>query len=369
MGRTVGVEEELILVDPLTRRASPRSQQVLKYAAESGLAGHDVLDHELFRHQLETRTPPCSDLGELRDHLWAGRRAAAVAAAGVGLGTAASGAVPIESGEPRPTRDDRYLAMIETYGEIARPGGTCGMHVHVNIDSDDEGVSVIDAITPWLPVLLAISANSPFHLGRDTGYASWRSQSWAQWPSAGPPERFGSAQAYHDVRRRLVASGAAADDGMLYFDARLSRNQPTVEVRIADVCTDLEDAVLMAALTRGLVERAADDDAAPRDAAWRAELLRAARWRAARFGLADRLLDPVTGELEPARQVVESLVRHVRDQLDDNGDTDLVGTGVDRVLAEGGSARQRAAHERSDGSLVAVVDELVLRTNAGPTAP
>lgn len=369
MVRTVGVEEELLLVDPQTRAAAQRSPQVLKYAAEHGVAAHDQLDHELFRHQVETRTRPAVDLADLRRDLVAGRRAAAAAAAGAELLTAATGAVPLAGEPPRTTRDDRYLAMVDTYGEVARPGGTCGMHVHVHVSSDEEGVAVIDAITPWLPVVLAISANSPFLDGRDTGYASWRSHSWSQWPSAGPVEHFGSVATYREVTRRLIASGAAIDEGMLYFDARLARAHPTVEVRITDVCTDPDDAVLVAALVRALVAHAADGagtvgERADESGPWRAELLRAARWRAARYGLGDRLLDPVSGETRPAREVLEHLLAAVRDPLEEHGDAGLVHDAIARVLSEGGSVRQRAAYERSGGSVAAVVDDLVQRTNA-----
>lgn len=367
--RTVGVEEELVLVDPESRRATARSPEVLKFAAERTSArGADILDHELFQHQLETRTPPVTDLSELRSHIIHARRVAAEAAAGAGLLTIATGTVPLAGGEPRPTRDDRYLAMIETFGEIARPGGTCGMHVHVRVADEEEGVGVIDRIVPWLPVLLAVSANSPYFHGRDTGYASWRSQVWSQWPSAGPTERFGSVERYHEVSRRLIASGAAQDEGMLYFDARLSRHQPTVEVRISDVCTDPDEAIFIAALVRALVARTAadgpDGPLSPGDVPWRSELLRAAQWRAARHGLSDRLLDPRTGALAPARPVLEALVELVRDQLDASGDADLVADGVGRVLAENGAGRQRAAFERSGGDLATVVDDLVRRTNA-----
>ncbi|HWJ10959.1 MAG TPA: glutamate--cysteine ligase [Nocardioides sp.] len=359
--RTVGVEEELLLVDPETRMASPRSQQVLKYAAEHGLPAGD-LDHELFRHQLETRTPPVTTLADLREHIVNGRRAAANAATGAGLLTAACGATPLHSGEPRTTRDDRYLAMMETFGEVARPGGTCAMHVHVEVASDDEGVRVIDSLRPWLPVLLAISANSPFYRGRDTRYASWRAQAWAHWPSAGPTERFGDAETYHQVCRDLIASGAARDEGMLYFDARLSRTYPTVEVRVADVCTDPDDAVLVAALARALVQHGADSRDTADTGIWRTELVRAAQWRAARYGLAGRLLDPDTAAPTPARAVLEKLVATVGEQLGD--DLEVVRDGVGRVLAESGSVRQRAAYERNGGSIAGVVDDLVRRTNA-----
>ncbi|GAA4097121.1 glutamate--cysteine ligase [Nocardioides kongjuensis] len=362
--RTVGVEEELLLVDPETRATTPRAEQALRYAAEHAPESADELDHELFAHQLETRTPPVRDAADLRGHLVRLRALADRAAAAAGARTAATGAVPLQGGPPRTTRDDRYLAMVATFGEIARPGGTCGQHVHVQVDSDEQGVRAIDAITPWLPVLLAISANSPYFHGRDTRYASWRAEAWAHWPSACSTQRFGSAAAYHALSRALVASGAAMDDGMLYFDARLSAHQPTVEVRIGDVCTDPDDAVLVAVLARALVCLEIDGDGLP-SGCWRAELLRAARWRAARYGLTERLLDPVTGDLAPARDVLGHLVTTVAELLTAYGDAEVVRTGVPRVLAEGGASRQRASYERSGGSMPAVVDDLVSRTNSG----
>lgn len=368
--RTVGVEEELLLIDPETRKASPGSDRVLEHLPpeEQRNAGAD-LDHELFRHQLETRTPPATGLDELRQHLVRGRRFAAEAAARVGLATAASGTSPLESGEPQITRDDRYLDMMGRYGEIARPGGTCGMHVHVHVDSDEDGVRAIDATAPWLPVVLAVSANSPYFRSRQTGYASWRSQIWARWPSAGPTETFGSVERYRLVCERMIASGAARDPGMLYFDARLSADHPTVEVRIADVCTSVDDAVLVAGLLRALITWGAEGDTArpPRSSAdgrpvWCAELLRAAQWRAARYGLAGDLVSPTTGDLVPARAALDDLVGLVRPQLEAAGDLDLVRDALPRVLAGGGATRQRQAFERT-GSLTAVVDDLVERTN------
>lgn len=364
--RTVGVEEELLLVDPETREPAPRAEQVLAH-------GSDELDRELFRHQVEVQTPPVTDLGELREHLVRARRLAGEAADRAGLRTAATGTSPLRGGEPEVTRNDRYLDMRERYGEVARPEGTCGMHVHVAIDSPEQGVAVLDQLVPWLPALLAISTNSPYHSGRDTRHASWRSQLWSHWPSAGPTERFGTVERYREVGRVLVASGAARDDAMLYFDARLSADHPTVEVRVADVCTDPDDAVLLAALARALVTHvAAWHDAGaegrlpgwPVDDLWRVELVRAAQWRAARYGLADRLLDPCSAEPVPAGDVLGTLVATVREELEAAGDLGLVRDGVERALAAGGAPRQRAAYERNGGELAAVVDDLVERTNA-----
>ena len=365
--RTVGVEEELLLVDPDTREVTPRSHEVLERAA--AVADSGDVDRELFRHQLEIRTEPVTELTELRARLLDARRAAEEAAGRVGLVTVASGTSLLTAGSPEITRDDRYLDMLETYRGIARPAGTCGMHVHVRVTTDEEGVAVIDGIAPWLPVLLAISANSPFYRGQDTGYASWRAQLWSRWPSAGPTERFGTVERYREVGRRLIASGAARDPGMLYFDARLSADHPTVEVRVADVCTDPDDAVLVTALVRALVEHTSRAASGSRRAEavpgpeWRAELLRAAQWRASRYGLTSSLVHPVTGENASARDVLDALVGEVRDELEEHGDLALVEDGTRRVLAAGGATRQRSAYERNDGSLAAVVDDLVARTN------
>jgi carboxylate-amine ligase len=365
--RTVGVEEELLLVDPETRTISPRSSQVVRANRAQGHGGRpraasDELDQELFLHQVETRTDPAAGLEEIEKQLIAGRRTAGTAAATSGLAVVASGIVPIGGGDPQVSPNDRYRDMVDTFGETARTGQTCGCHVHVAIDSPEEGVAVIDRITPWLPVLVAISANSPYFEGRDTNYASWRNQAWNRWPSAGPTEAFESVAGYEETSRLLKMTGAARDDGMLYYDARLSKGQPTVEVRVLDVCTDVADAVLCAALVRGLVQTAADAWAAgqPLDR-WRAEILRASTWRAAHVGLSGGLVHPLVRDLRPAREVVSALVEHVRPALEEAGDLDRVREGVERVLQAGGATRQRAAYERS-GGVEGVVDDLIART-------
>jgi carboxylate-amine ligase len=364
--RTLGIEEELLLLDPATRRVVPRAPHVLKEFREHGRgreqarAATDELDQELFRHQLETRTDPTRDVAEAFAQLVAARRTAGEAAGAAGLAIGAAAIVPLGGDQAVVSPSDRYRDMVDTFGEIARTGGTCGMHVHVGVDSDEEGVGVIDRMAPWLPVLLAFSANSPFADGRDTGYASWRAQVWSRWPSAGPTERFGSVAGYRAVCRSLIDTGAARDEGMLYFDARLSATQPTVEVRICDVCADPAEAVVVAALVRGLVETAATSWA-DREPTWRAEWLRAAQWRASRYGLGERLVHPISGDLRPAREVVDALVSAVEPALDEAGDLDRVRVGLERAIHENGAARQRAAHERT-GDVAGVVDDLIVRT-------
>jgi carboxylate-amine ligase len=365
--RTVGVEEELLVVDPATRAVTSRAREVLRENEEHGRGSSprrasDELDKELFRHQLEIRTDPTRDVDDAVAQIVAGRRTAGEAAAVLELAVAVCASVPLALEEPVVSDNERYRDMVETFGQVARRGTTCGMHVHVAIDSPEEGVGCADRIAPWLPILLAVSTNSPYEEGRDTGYASWRTQLWSTWPSAGPTEPFGSYDGYRRACERMISSGAARDPGMLYFDARLSLGQPTLEVRILDAVTDPEDVGLLIALVRALVETAIDrwPEGLP---VWRAEELRVARWRASRYGLAGRLLDPATHALRPAREVLSRLVELVSERLQVSGDSDRVARGVERVLGATGATRQRAAYEVT-GSLQGVVDDVLARTSA-----
>ena len=336
--RTVGVEEELLLVD--TGSGEPA-------AAAPRLSGATELEPELQREQIEIGSSPVKGLAELRTELRALRRSAAQQAASVGAAVAAVGTAP---GPVEATTTDkaRYHRMIERFAVIAEDQLTCGCHVHVEVEDDEEGVAVLDRIRIWLPVLLALSANSPFWQGTDTRYASFRNQAWNRWPGAGPTDIFGTAGRYHAAVRALTSSETLLDDGMIYFDARLSGSYPTVEVRIADVCLHVDDAVLLAALSRGLVETAVHEwraNLSPPEV--RTELLQVATWRASRSGLSADLLSPLTLRPVPAPVAVGELVEHIARALDGLGDLTEVHELVTALLARGnGAAAQRAAYSR-----------------------
>jgi len=382
----MGIEEELLLVDPETRELAGVSHRVIAghHALEAerlresdhspGTAGRDravhpektlAVDQEIFLQQLETATTPCTSVSDLEADLRRCRRLAAEAAHTAGAAVVAVGTPVVGDTQAVVTPNQRYQRIVDEFGSLIRDVVVSGMHVHVDVEDDQEGVAVIDRIRPWLPVLLALSANSPYVHGLDTGFASWRSQMWGRWPSAGPTEPYGDAAGYHAVAEAMIASGASMDRGMLYYDARLSEMWPTVEIRVADVCTEPSDALLIAALARALVETAAHEwrtDEPP--ARWRTDLLRAANWRAARYGVAGQLVHPQTRDLKPARFVVEGLMAYAVHALEDAGDKDLVKDSFQRLLARGaGASRQRAVAE-ARGSLTAVVDDLLARTNA-----
>jgi glutamate---cysteine ligase / carboxylate-amine ligase len=350
--RTVGVEEELMLVDPDTGH--------LAAVPTDGSAGAEV-QPELFRQQLETATEPCRDAEDLQAGIRAGRRAAGGSAAAAGVRAVAMATPVLQEGEPDFAPVPRYRRIGDEYGELARQALVCATHVHVEVADDDEGVRVIDRIRPWLPLLVAMGANSPYWQGRDTGHASWRSQVWGRWPTAGAAQPFGDEATYRSVASSMIGWGGALDTGMLYFDVRLSERFPTVEVRVADVTTDVEDVTLLALLTRALVTTAALDPGPP---TWRGDLLRVAGWRAARFGLAHDLVHPSGEGLAPVREVVDATVRHAQDALQEAGDLERVTGSFERLLARGtGATRQRSVFEAKQ-DLAAVVTDLADRTDA-----
>ena len=359
--RKVGVEEELFLVDPQTLRVLPVSSGVLE-ADERQLNRPEDLEQELFLEQIEVNTEPTTDLRELREHLVAGRERAAKAAEDAGAAVVAMPTSLLAHSGLEVTPKPRYERMLDLYGEVGRRGQVCGMHVHVEVADDEEGVHILDRIQPWLPVLVALAANSPFQDGVDTNYASWREQVWDAWPSAGPVEPFGNPAGYHEVVRRLVDSGAAIDEAMVYFDVRLAEDYPTVEIRVADVCTDVDDVLTVAALTRALVETVASD---PEPALpWRVEMLRASRWLARRYGLTGELLDPRTQQRRPAGEVVDLLLAYVAEPLRAAGDDEQVRGGVERLLRDGGGAGRQRATAGTEVNLDAAARDLLERTRA-----
>lgn len=361
--RTVGVEEELLLVDVRTGKLVPVAGEILRES-------DDQITGEFLEQMIETRTRPQEGAQDLLADLL-GSRAEVAARAGD------RGAVPAGlSTSPLPTRGvvrpvERYGRILEAYGALARQHLTCACHVHVEVADEDEGAVVLDGVREWLPALLALSAGSPFAGGEETGYASYRWQLMARWPSGGPPPIVGTAEGYRALVDGLLDTGVILDRGSLYLDARLSHHQSTVEVRVADVCPDVRVTVLLAVLVRALVETVAAhgstvDGAAVRDRPLAGTTtLRAATWQASRAGLTGHLVHPTTGRLAPAGRVMGDLVTFVRPALVETGDLALVEEGMGRVLRQGGEATRQREVLRRTGHLAAVVADVARLTVEG----
>jgi carboxylate-amine ligase len=358
----IGVEEEFHVVDLATRHAAPEVDALL-----AKLDGEEFA-RELQRSLVETNTPVCHTLDELRGHLRRLRGTLETAAEPLGLGVVAAGTVPLaDLSSDAISAGARYERMQHEYQMLVSEQHICGAQVHVDVPDRDVAVQVVARVAPCLSTLLAISASSPYWRGRDTGYASYRSMVWSRWPTAGPPAHVESGADYDALVAELIASGTISDAGMVYFDIRPSAHVPTVELRVCDACPEVDDVVLIAGLFRALVARArADLDAELPPPNVRHELLRAASWRAARSGLEGDLVDVGGPRLVSPARLVGRLVTHLRPQLEEAGDWEQVLELSAAALARGSAAaRQRRAFGRR-GEFTDVVDLLLAQTQGRP---
>jgi glutamate---cysteine ligase / carboxylate-amine ligase len=255
----------------------------------------------------------------------------------------------------------RYHEIAEHYGQLIVGGLVCGCHVHVGVDERAVALQVSNHLRPWLPVLLALSANSPFADGRDTGYASSRHVLFSRWPSSGPPPYMESPDEYESIVAGYLSAGVALDRKMVYWDVRPSEHQPTIEIRVGDVAATAQEATLFAIIVRCLVAHAveliADGVKAPRVAG---ELLRAGMWRAAKEGLGGHCPDPRTGELRPVQAILDELLGHHTPDLKRTGELELVTSTMDWIRQRGGGAqRQRRAFTQRE-HLDDVLNEIVV---------
>lgn len=331
---TIGIEEEFLLVDPDGGAPIARNAEVAEVAAR-----HDVdLQLELTTCQVETATEPAHRHQDLLEQIRHLRETAAKAAAESGAQLLAV-ALPPTVPQAFPITDNpRYREIADRYGMIAHEQGISACHVHVSVPDRDTAVAVCTWLRPWLPGLLALSANSAIYRGADSGHASWRSVLWHRWPTAGPPPHLESAAEYDEAVQAFKDMGAVLDDGMVYWDARPSAKFPTVELRVADVAATAADAVLLAVLSRAAVMTALTDiaEGAPKPRIPE-HLLRAKYWRAARDGLEDRRtldeLGAFVAEITPALRRI--------------GDYDYAVAELERVGRDGnGASRQRRAWQR-----------------------
>jgi glutamate---cysteine ligase / carboxylate-amine ligase len=315
---------------------------------------------------VETNTPICNSLAEVRDALRRTRRALVAAAEGEGLRIAAAGTHPFSHWRDQAvTPKTRYHNLAEDYRQLFREEVVFGCHVHVGIPDREAAIQTMNRVRPWLPVLLALSGSSPFWLGADTGYASYRTEVWNRWPMAGMPHPFASRAEYDRLVETLEATGSVREPTKLYWDVRPSTQFETLEFRVADVLPRVDEAVMVAGLVRALAftchaaALAGEPDPLPRP-----ELLRAAKWRAARHGLDADLVDVLGGQARPAAELVEAFLEAIRPGLEAGGDLEEV-TGLVRATLAGGTAaaRQREVLRRT-GSLEAVVDQLADETAA-----
>ncbi|PWI05451.1 glutamate--cysteine ligase [Streptomyces sp. NWU339] len=350
------------MLDAESGRLVPRAGAVLDRLDGPGFTT------ELQQSAVESNSGVHHTLEALHADLAGSRRRLDAAASSLGLAPVAAGTVPLARPSPRTvTAKRRYRRMADEYRRVADEQLVCSAQVHVDVPDRDTAVRALCLVSPWLPPLLALSASSPFWLGADTGYASWRTMLWQRWPTAGPAGHYPDAAGYDAALRELIGSGVISDPGMDYHDVRPSAHQRTLELRICDACPRVETVVLVAGLFRALVHDACDR-LARGGGPWcdgHHEWLRAATWRAARSGLEGALVDPVARRAAPARGVLHGLAVRLRPALEASGDWEHVHDLLARALADG-SAAHRLRRAAQDEDLRAGVALLVAETRGAP---
>jgi carboxylate-amine ligase len=353
------VEEEYHLVAADTFELANRPQLAGRVLAAGDAT---LLKPEMLTSQLEAASPVCSTLDELHPTLLAMRAEAAAAAAdeeAVLLATSSHPFAPLSDIEvmARP----RYGVLLERFGSVVGQLNLCGCHVHVSVPDLDTAVQVMTLARPYLPLLAAITASSPYHEGIDTGYDTYRLAQLSLWPQGGPPPPLESGADYLDTIERLVAMGLVDDASAVLWELRPSLRYPTLEFRIADMCPDVLDVVLYAAVARSLVRTLVTRAPAP---SLSDPELRAARWQAARYGLSGRLWSPARGEAVAARVALEDLMAELRPDLDEHGEVDVVEELMSRLLRQGNAASRQREVFAASGNVRDVAAAMV-RLTAG----
>src|SRR5919112_1429205 len=284
---TLGAEEELHLIDLESWKLSARAPQLLNRLPRQNYSA------EIQRTTVETNTAVVDSLAGLRSELIRLRQGLVEVAAEDNIGIAAVGTAPTAAfADFELTTTGRYGRMQEQYRMLVDEQLICGLQVHVGVSNRDLAVQIMQRLAPDLPVLLALSASSPYWNEQDTGYASIRSIIWQRWPSAGATGPLRSAAEYDDLLVDLISTGVIADAKMAYFDVRPSSHAPTLELRVCDACPLVDDAVLIAGLFRAMARAAElDIEAGAPFTTPPAPLHRAAMWQAARSGLSRSLVD------------------------------------------------------------------------------
>ena len=369
---TLGIEEEYLLVDRASRDLVRDPPPGMMEECQALLEGQ--VSPEFLRSQIEVGTRVCHSLAEARADLARLRATIAAVAGRHGLAPIAASTHPFAAwDEQKHTDKERYNLLAHDLQAPARRLLICGMHVHVGLEDPQLRIDLMGQVAYFLPHLLALSTSSPFWRGEDTGLKSYRIAVFDELPRTGLPEAFDSYGEYERHLRVLVDAGLIEDGSKLWWDVRPSSRFPTLEMRISDVCTRLDDAICIAAIYRCLLRmlyrlRRANQR-------WRryaAMLINENRWRAQRYGLDEGLVDFGKGEIVPYAILLEEIVDLVGEDAEHFGCTAEV-EHARRILADGTSAHRQiatfrqalAAGQSRQAALEAVVDLLIEETVAG----
>ena len=345
--RTFGIEEEFFILEPLSGLpcAPPASARAELLALTAGGTG---TRSEFLACQLESNSPICTERSEALAGAQTYRKALSRAAKDLGFQVVALGTPPRISAAPAAVSSgDRYHAISSLYGGLASEHYISGLHVHVNVEDTEAGIIALNGLRRWLPALTACGSNSPYWRGTDTGFASWRNIHYRRWAVQGIPPFFSDVQDYERRLKFILDADVVLDSGHVRWGARLSALYPTIEVRVADAQMNASNSILLALIVRSLVDTSLNG--APPPLQPMPEALDLAQWQAAKFGLRGNNYDPFDGTKTSAAHMLHSLVEHIRDALELNGDYEYVSSGISRLQEQGTGACIQRQNFRNGG--------------------
>ncbi len=366
---TVGVEEEYMLLDAQTLDLVQHIDTVL-----AAVKGHELapqVNAELMQSVLEIATPVCRTADDVHEELAKLRGYVCGVARGQGLRVGSAGTHPFSLFErQRITARDRYRALVDQLQYVARRELIFGMHVHVAVDDPDKAIQVVNGLLPQLAPLLALSASSPFWRGEPTGLASSRQMIFAAFPRSGPPPRFRDYADYADVVGQLERTGCIADYTHIWWDIRPHPRLGTVEVRVCDAVTRLEDAVAVAAYLQALVKQLSERyDAGEEIPSYHRILTSENKWLAARYGLEAPVMDLATGRRNrvPVAQLVRRTLRELEPHARELGSEREL-EWIAEILSRGNGADRQLRIFNANRDIVEVAEEIANATEPAPIA-
>ena len=361
---TLGIEEEFQIIDPETRELKSHIQQIIKGSKLPRLT--EQLKPEMHQSVVEIGTHVCNNIKEAREDLYELRTALAKTAMDADLRIAASGTHPISHWKDQKiTEHPRYKTIVQDMQMVARGNLIFGLHVHVGIDDREDGMQIMNAARYFVPHVLALSTNSPFWLGRNTGFKSYRVKVFDRFPRTGLPDYFDSLAVYEDFLKLLVKTNCIDDAKKIWWDIRLHPYFDTLEFRICDVPMRADESLAIAALFQGIVaklHRLMKQNLGFR--IYRRSLILENKWRACRYGLDGNLIDFGKQTEVPCRQLIDELLEFVEDVVDDLGTRDEMNYIREMASRGSGADRQLAIWEQSY-DLKNVVDYIIEETHHG----
>jgi len=357
---TLGIEEEFQIVDPHTRELRSHVSEIL--ADGKTLFGEQVKP-EMIQSMIEVGTGICKDIREARADITNLRGILSGFVRKKGLEIIAAGTHPFSHWQDQKIFENaRYELIVEENQMIARSLLTFGLHVHVGVADPERAIHIMNAVRYMLPHVLALSTSSPFWLGVHTGLKSYRSEVFTRFPRTGIPDHFESYTSFQRYVALLIETGCIDDGKKIYWDVRPHPFFPTLEFRICDIPTRVDDTIAIAALFQALVAKV--DRLLDQNLTFRLHhkmLIEENKWRAVRYGLDGQMIDFGKEKEVPIRDLIRELLEFVDDVIDDLGSREEI-EHIDTILEHGTSADEQLRVWRETGAIKAVVDHLIERT-------